>query len=232
MAVQCCLEKNPANRYATIAELAEALAPFGNARSALSVERIVHVLSTKDAAPLNATRQRDFGAVGARSSQPQVPHGMTHAQWTQSTAAGETVVEGRTKVRRATMMAAVIGASALVGMALAMMSRHSSSNDAPPPVAATAPAPSAPSVAPPAPPAEPGNALPPSTGSPVPVASATPPERPPPVRPPPVAPPPRPAALPARALPPAHTAAASSGNCQLVSYPDSDGNMRFRKECK
>jgi eukaryotic-like serine/threonine-protein kinase len=43
-----CLQKEPAARYADIAELARALAPFGPARGELSVERIEHVLGQAD----------------------------------------------------------------------------------------------------------------------------------------------------------------------------------------
>jgi serine/threonine protein kinase len=43
-----CLQKEPGARYADIAELARALAPFGPVRSELSVERIEHVLGQAD----------------------------------------------------------------------------------------------------------------------------------------------------------------------------------------
>ena len=39
-----CLEKDPAQRFATVAHLATALAPFGPPGSARSVERVAHVL--------------------------------------------------------------------------------------------------------------------------------------------------------------------------------------------
>jgi len=43
--VQRCLDKDPAQRFCDVADLAEALAPFGNARSAHSVERVSRILS-------------------------------------------------------------------------------------------------------------------------------------------------------------------------------------------
>jgi serine/threonine-protein kinase len=42
--IERCLEKEPARRFSDVADLARALAPFGPARSAISVERITHVL--------------------------------------------------------------------------------------------------------------------------------------------------------------------------------------------
>jgi serine/threonine-protein kinase len=43
--VQRCLDKDPAQRFCDVADLAEALAPFGNSRSAHSVERVSRILS-------------------------------------------------------------------------------------------------------------------------------------------------------------------------------------------
>jgi serine/threonine-protein kinase len=43
--VQRCLDKDPSQRFCDVADLAEALAPFGNARSAHSVERVSRILS-------------------------------------------------------------------------------------------------------------------------------------------------------------------------------------------
>jgi serine/threonine-protein kinase len=43
--VQRCLDKDPTQRFCDVADLAEALAPFGNARSAHSVERVSRILS-------------------------------------------------------------------------------------------------------------------------------------------------------------------------------------------
>ena len=43
--VQRCLDKDPSQRFCDVADLAEALAPFGNSRSAHSVERVARILS-------------------------------------------------------------------------------------------------------------------------------------------------------------------------------------------
>jgi eukaryotic-like serine/threonine-protein kinase len=58
--VQRCLDKDPAQRFCDVADLAEALAPFGGAASATSVERITRILTNPEpfrarpsAAPFN-----------------------------------------------------------------------------------------------------------------------------------------------------------------------------------
>jgi serine/threonine-protein kinase len=67
--VSRCLAKNPAARYANIGQLAIALAPFGSARSAVSVERILHVLG--QAAAQGPSRAAMAGAnVSAVASTP------------------------------------------------------------------------------------------------------------------------------------------------------------------
>jgi serine/threonine-protein kinase len=50
-AVRHCLEKQPAQRYASVAELAIALAPFGPAHAHVSVERVARILGAKPASP-------------------------------------------------------------------------------------------------------------------------------------------------------------------------------------
>jgi hypothetical protein len=49
--VHRCLMKDPATRFASVAELAVALAPFGPARGAISIERISHVMARLGAGP-------------------------------------------------------------------------------------------------------------------------------------------------------------------------------------
>ena len=49
--VDRCLEKGQAQRFASVAELARALAPFAPPRSAQSIERIEHLLGLTDASP-------------------------------------------------------------------------------------------------------------------------------------------------------------------------------------
>jgi len=46
--VQRCLDKDPAQRFCDVADLAEALAPFGGAASAQSVEKITRILTNPD----------------------------------------------------------------------------------------------------------------------------------------------------------------------------------------
>ncbi|MEO8183217.1 MAG: serine/threonine-protein kinase [Deltaproteobacteria bacterium] len=46
--VQRCLDKDPAQRFCDVADLAEALAPFGGATSAQSVERITRILTNPE----------------------------------------------------------------------------------------------------------------------------------------------------------------------------------------
>jgi serine/threonine-protein kinase len=62
--IERCLEKDPARRFADVAELARALAPFGPPRSAISVDRIAHVLRGQAAAMTSSAG----GAAGAASS--------------------------------------------------------------------------------------------------------------------------------------------------------------------
>ncbi len=66
-AVLKCLEKDPTQRTQTIAQLARALAPFGNDDTRLSVERIHRVLS--DATPFASMRP----PAGAGDSVPGIP---------------------------------------------------------------------------------------------------------------------------------------------------------------
>ena len=46
--VQRCLDKDPAQRFCDVADLAEALAPFGGPASAISVERVTRILTNPD----------------------------------------------------------------------------------------------------------------------------------------------------------------------------------------
>jgi serine/threonine protein kinase len=64
--VQRCLEKDPAQRFCDVADLAEALAPFGGAASAQSVERITRILTNPE--PIRARYSAIPPAPGARVS--------------------------------------------------------------------------------------------------------------------------------------------------------------------
>ncbi len=55
--VQRCLKRTPTERFANIAELAQALVPFGTSRAELSLERISRVLGATAAAPAAPERR-------------------------------------------------------------------------------------------------------------------------------------------------------------------------------
>jgi serine/threonine-protein kinase len=66
--VQRCLEKDPAQRFCDVADLAEALAPFGGSASAQSVERITRILTNPE--PIRARYSAVPPPAGARVSSP------------------------------------------------------------------------------------------------------------------------------------------------------------------
>ena len=65
-----CLEKAPANRFQTVAELARALAPFASEGARISIERILRTLS--DHAPLTRRPQDSLSDID-RPSAPAMP---------------------------------------------------------------------------------------------------------------------------------------------------------------
>ncbi len=65
-----CLEKAPANRFQTVAELARALAPFASDGARISIERILRTLS--DHAPLTRRPQDSLSDID-RPSAPSMP---------------------------------------------------------------------------------------------------------------------------------------------------------------
>jgi serine/threonine-protein kinase len=207
--VDRCLEKEQAGRFATVAELARALAPFAPARSAQSVERIEHVLGSTNRA-----------AAPAPPRPALVPHAGAHTL-TPTTSQPSIPRRGRLVVRVALGLVAAIAAAAVVAFLALRPARAPSvpapATTAPPPATATASAPPAASPAavvlspppadspaPSAPGASAASTLPWWAGK---------------------APPPRPSARPGAAAP------ASSAACRIVSYFDTDGNKHFKQEC-
>src|SRR5262249_34999628 len=71
-----CLDKDPARRFATVAELAWALVPLGPPRCELSLERIVTVLGAQSAPP-GVPPGGWSGATGRDGGRPQTPDGAT-----------------------------------------------------------------------------------------------------------------------------------------------------------
>jgi serine/threonine protein kinase len=197
-----CLEKKQPQRFASIAELARALVPFGPPRCEQSVERIEHVLGVSGSMPPQP--------IAARSSVRPRPEGQTFSPTTSQQAAPRT--------RLLVLPVAFVVLAGAVGGFFALRSGRPSAPAAPatPTVTTTTPAP---------PPAEPpALSLAPSAAS-----IATPP--PPSGSTPPwwtgKAPPPR-----ASARPPASTSApAAAPTCRVVSFFDADGNKHFKQEC-
>ena len=102
--VQRCLEKDPARRFASVAELAEALAPFGPPRSDVSVERIRHVL-------LRATT--DGRVPGAAGSGPGLPRAAPVPRSASALESGPTIaVQAKTNAPWALSTSQAVRASA------------------------------------------------------------------------------------------------------------------------
>jgi len=68
-----CLEKEPSDRYANVAELARALAPFAPAPAQISVQRIAGVLRTSIVPPAAAPHAEPFFSLPDPSVQPSPP---------------------------------------------------------------------------------------------------------------------------------------------------------------
>ena len=92
-----CLQKNPANRFQNVAELAAALGPYGSTRSELSVERISSVLGLSSASMQRPVvdsapdTERAFPRVVIAATAPAVRAetpslSMTESQWTERVA--------------------------------------------------------------------------------------------------------------------------------------------------
>jgi eukaryotic-like serine/threonine-protein kinase len=215
--VDRCLQKDPAGRYANVAELARALLPFGPSRSEQSVERIEHVLGLVGSAPPGTAANQSPAAGGGAST--FVP-----------TTSQSQVAGARRLLLSGVAVTVVLGGIAGVTALSLRGSRHlvtekdtgsgAATTIANAPSAGLVPsAPAAPSV--------------PQDLTPLPVAPSSPSASSGPVR----------AAPAALAVPKASAhAAPSSGppppatalepTCRTVSYFDTDGNKHFKQECK
>jgi serine/threonine-protein kinase len=221
--IDTCLKKEASERYANVAELARALAPFGPPRAEQSVERIEGVLGLRAASvqpPPLLTGQTGPGVAPIASA--------TFSPTTSraSTPGNRLLVPG--------VLAFVVAAA--IGGVLLLRSRHATAV----PIAAPS-SPSA-SVLPPAPSASVTVAPEPTTSVATPVASSvTLPALPPPEpvtsgksRPSSPSSPSSPARPSTQGVPapPASTATpAPAPSCHVVSYFDADGNKHFRQEC-
>jgi eukaryotic-like serine/threonine-protein kinase len=208
--IDTCLQKEPAGRYANIAELARALAPFGPSRSELSVERVEAVLGVR---PISVQPPPLVGPVGASSA----PMASATFSPTTSKAAGP---PSRLLVPGLALLAFVVIAG--IGGVVIVRASHK------PATAPIAPADSSSAALTSA-----SVVMDPSPSSP-PVASsvtliAAPPSEP--VGPGKVRPsaPVRPSASAAPSSPP--SAPQPVPSCHVVSYFDADGNKHFKQEC-
>jgi serine/threonine-protein kinase len=216
-----CLQKEPAARYAHVAELARALGPFGPPRAEQSVERIETVLGVGNVRALSSEPPPPFPRGTQASSATFSP--------TTSQAAGGTsrfvvpVVIGAVLVVVAVAVVGVkLGRSSAVApgspsaSALASVTAPASASTAPVALAAPdaapvtlADVPSA-SASPTAPPAWPGKSHPPVTPPSL-TGGAS-----------------HSSSAPA---PPASTPPAPAGSCHIVSYFDANGDKHFKQEC-
>jgi len=245
-AVRRCLEKDPARRFSTIAELAEALAPFAGVRGVDAVERIEKLLRTTGAefrlpmqagAAVDRTESRPPAITGPTAAAADRPSGRTNPQWAETVAVG---APDSLRRRRELLLVlpVALGLLAIAGGALAWghHARSVAAVSTASPVAAPAPASAVvpsldpPGVPTPAPPAtgradDPSVARPETTSSPEAGAAASgvheAPERS-------ASAPKRPPAQPG----PTRPSASAKPNCRMVSYIDADGNKRFTKECR
>jgi eukaryotic-like serine/threonine-protein kinase len=207
--VDRCLEKQPAKRFANVAELSAALLAFAPPESQSSLQRISHVLGVVPGAPAPLTTR----AEGTRESEPGgVP-------WSQT--AHESMMVRRPSPR--IVAAAAIAAGLSLGLLVTLLTR--SPAPSPPPVAAAQPTPDPPPppAAPPAPPdsaatapAAPSTAA--DTARPASLASPSPRATPPS----PATPSPR---------PPASPRATSAPDCSVPFTVDSKGHRVPRREC-
>ena len=112
-AVLKCLEKKPDNRFANVAELAFALAPYGPPQAQASADRVARTL---EAVGLASTGPRSLASSGVEA----MPGGSITAL--SSSAAAPTVPQGRSK------MVPILGAAAAIAIgasaAFFLMGRH------------------------------------------------------------------------------------------------------------
>jgi eukaryotic-like serine/threonine-protein kinase len=211
-----CLQKEPAQRFANIAELARALLPFGPSRSEDSVERIEHVLGV------------------APGAAPFVTPPPVQANPDGSTFSPATSV-ARTTGSRKLLVSGLLAGLAVMGFAAGALlvlrgARPATALPAPSSATGLEAAVAVPSPAlPPASTSRPSTVLAPETSA-------------EPIAPPSEAPAPSSAPKPVLSAtkvaprstvvaPPAPSTAAAPA-CRTVSYFDTDGNKHFKQECR
>jgi serine/threonine-protein kinase len=208
--VDRCLQKERDGRFANIAELARALAPFGPAGSGVSVERIEHVLGVAGQ-----------GGGKAAISTPAPAHAADALTLLPTTSQAARGTDRRLLVFP--LVAAILGALVVV-----LAFRHHGSTS--PPVAQTAapvpPAGSTPPIA--------LTPLPSATVVASVSPSAAPSETPSAVSmaPPSAAEKAAPRGATGRPQPAATAARPATPSCHVVSYFDAEGNKHFKQECK
>lgn len=249
-AIDRCLAKDPAQRFAHVAELAAAIAPYGPAWSATSVNHTAHALgvgasvASADASSSVATAPPALTATPATGPRPLTDEeaAMTGAPWSSSSAGTPRVTSPPVKSRwpRVVPLAALgLVAGALVA-GIAMTRGFMGTRAAPgSPSAGLAPPERAASAASESP-ASPPSPVPPSTAesipdpSPVPTAATTAPKAASSAD----TPTPHPkttsvtASKPGRAPPTGSASVAPAPKCTTVSYFDADGMKHFKQECR
>jgi serine/threonine-protein kinase len=218
--VDRCLQKDPAQRFANIAELARALLPFGPSRSEDSVERIEHVLGVGrgpapfaasppvQASPAGSTFSPATSQAQTAASRKLLVSGLLAGLGVMGFAVGALVV-----LRGARPAGALAGsASAVAAEAAATVPPLPLPSSVSTPAPSTVLAPEA-TGQPLAAPSE----VPAPSSVPRPVPNAT-----------KVGP--RPALVPTLVPPAPSTSAAPA--CRTVSYFDTEGNKHFKQECR
>jgi serine/threonine-protein kinase len=134
-----CLAREPDKRFANVARLAAALAPFGPPRSEISVERIARVLGASTAPPPSD------GSTDSAAARAVRPAG-TAATWAKSQAA----LPRRSKTRAIAIVGGAVALALVVAIRLALrpgppappsLARTTDATAAPPPSAAPTPTP-------------------------------------------------------------------------------------------
>jgi serine/threonine-protein kinase len=210
--VDRCLQKDPAGRYANVAELARALLPFGPSRSEQSVERIEHVLGLAGTAPPFTAADQGPAGGGASTFVPTT----SQAQ-----------VAGARRLLLSGLAVAVVlgGVAAVTALALRDSKHLVTLQDAGSAGSTTmANAPSA--VFAPSAPAAPSS---PQELTPLPVTPSIPSASSGPARSASAVPKASAHAMPSSASSPPATA--PEPTCRTVSYFDTDGNKHFKQQC-
>jgi eukaryotic-like serine/threonine-protein kinase len=156
--VMRCLEKQPDRRYASVAALAEALAPFGSAEAAVGAKRIAKVLRRSATGPATALPTPATGSLVAPTIPPTVaplaaglvpavlPAPVGANSTLQSSAAELAITPAPPKQRRLGMIAGVtVVVAAVVLIAVVKLGKDGGTDVTP---AATLPPPSPPPAAP------------------------------------------------------------------------------------